>query len=124
MQFLGQVNRGLPWEFRPTEYSLKVRPGEIHTTSYYVRNRSDYAVTGQATPSVSPGRAAGYLKKIECFCFTQQELQAGEAMQMPVRFMVTGELPEDVKTLSLSYTFFKVRDPAMVQLTAREDGGA
>ena len=123
VEFLGRVGRGLPWEFRPTEHRLSVRPGEIHTTTYFVRNRAGQPVTGQATPSVTPGRAAQYLKKIECFCFTNQELEAGEEVEMPVRFLVAEDLPEDVTTLSLSYTFFKVREGAPQQLASIGDEG-
>ena len=122
VEFLGKVGRGLPWEFRPTQHRLRVRPGEIHTTTYFVRNRADQSVTGQATPSVTPGRAAAHLKKIECFCFTNQELKAGEEVEMPVRFMVADDLPDDVTTLSLSYTFFKIRESGRQQLASIGDG--
>ncbi|TDJ24584.1 MAG: cytochrome c oxidase assembly protein [Gammaproteobacteria bacterium] len=110
IQFLAHVANGMPWEFRPTEHQLRVRLGEINTTHYYARNRAAQAVTGQAVPSVSPGYAAKYLHKVECFCFTQQHLEAGEEQEMPVRFYLDAELPEEVHTLSLSYTLFKVPD--------------
>jgi cytochrome c oxidase assembly protein subunit 11 len=110
IQFLAQVNRGMPWEFRPTENQLKVKLGEVHVTSYYARNHANQAVTGQAVPSISPGYAAPYLKKIECFCFTQQHLEAGADQQMAVRFYIDDELPEEVKTLTLSYSLFKIAD--------------
>ena len=108
IQFLAHVGNGMPWEFRPTEHQLRVRLGEISTTEYYARNRAAQAVTGQAVPSVSPGYAAKYLHKVECFCFTQQHLEAGEDLQMPVRFYLDAHLPEEIHTLSLSYTLFKV----------------
>lgn len=108
VQFTAQVARGMPWEFRPTENQIEVRLGEIHTTEYYVRNRASHPVTGQAVPSVAPGYAAQHLKKIECFCFTQQHLPAGGEMLMPVQFYVAPDLPDEVKTLSLSYTLFRV----------------
>ena len=108
IQFLGQVGKGLPWEFRPTEHSLRVKPGEIHTTAYYARNRASKAVTGQAVPSVSPGLAALHLQKIECFCFNQQQLAANEEMEMTVRFFVDAQLPEDISVLTLSYTMYPV----------------
>ena len=88
--------------------STKVRLGEINTTDYYARNRAAQAVTGQAVPSVAPGYAAQYLNKVECFCFTQQHLEAGEDRRMPLRFYISDDLPEEVHTLSLSYTLFKV----------------
>ena len=108
IQFLAQVSNGMPWEFRPTEHQLRVRLGEINTTNYYARNRAAQAVTGQAVPSVTPGYAAKYLHKIECFCFSQQRLEAGADQNMGVRFYIGDDLPAEVHTLSLSYTLFKV----------------
>ena len=111
IQFLAQVGNGMPWEFRPTEHRLKVRLGEINTTNYYARNRAAQAVTGQAVPSVTPGYAAKHLHKVECFCFTQQRLEAGEDLYMPVKFYIDDDLPAELHTLSLSYTLFKVQVP-------------
>jgi cytochrome c oxidase assembly protein subunit 11 len=108
VQFLAQVGRGMPWEFRPSEQSLQVRPGEMYTTEFYARNRASQAVTGQAVPSVSPGLGALYLHKTECFCFTQQLLEASEEMDMPVTFFVDPELPAEINTISLSYTLYRV----------------
>ena len=76
--------------------------------TFYVRNRASQAVTAQAVPSVTPGLAAAHLRKTECFCFTQQRLEAGEEMEMPVTFYIDDELPEDINTLSLAYTLFRV----------------
>jgi len=115
IQFLAQVANGMPWEFRPMERQLRVQPGRSYTTHFYVRNRANQAVTGQAVPSVSPGLAALHLHKTECFCFTQQRLEAGEAMDMPVTFIVDSELPEDISTLSLSYTLFRADEEATVK---------
>jgi cytochrome c oxidase assembly protein subunit 11 len=106
IQFLAQVGTGMPWEFRPTAQQLRVRPGEMHTTTYYVRNRAAQSVIGQAVPSVTPGPAALYLHKTECFCFVQQRLDAGEEKELPVTFYVGTDLPENIQTLSLSYTLF------------------
>ncbi|MCH8058615.1 MAG: cytochrome c oxidase assembly protein [Proteobacteria bacterium] len=108
IQFLANVSHGMPWEFRPTVQQLRVRLGEMYATDYYVRNRATQAVTGQAVPSVAPGYAAKYLHKVECFCFTQQHLDSGEDQHMPVRFYISNDLPEEVQTLTLSYTLFKV----------------
>ena len=114
IQFLAKVGNGMPWEFRPTEHQMQVRLGQINTTNYYARNRAAQAVTGQAVPSVAPGYGAKYLHKVECFCFYQQRLEAGEDLHMPVRFYIGDDLPEEIHTLSLSYTLFKVpeRDQA------------
>lgn len=111
IQFLARAAKGMPWEFRPTEARMRVRLGEVNTTEFYVHNRAAGAVTGQAVPSVSPGVAAQHLQKLECFCFRQQELDGGDDMSMPVQFYVDTDLPEDVDTLSLSYTLFRVNSP-------------
>ena len=110
IEFLARAARGLPWEFRPLENEMTVRIGEMNRATFYVRNRSHAAVIGQAVPSVAPGRAALHLKKIECFCFEQQELAAGEELEMGVSFYVDAELPADISQLSLSYTMFNVGD--------------
>lgn len=107
VEFDGGVNSKLPWQFRPNEASMKVRPGEQYETTYFAHNNSDRAIVGSAVPSVAPARASGYFSKTECFCFTAQTLHAGESRDMPVRFIVDPALPEGVKTLTLSYTFFK-----------------
>jgi len=98
----------MPWEFRPVEKELRVRLGAINTTRFYVRNRAGTAVTGQAVPSVAPGRAAPYLNKLECFCFANQRVEAGAETEMPVRFYIATDLPQQIRTLTLSYTFFQV----------------
>ncbi|MFD0740320.1 cytochrome c oxidase assembly protein [Lysobacter koreensis] len=107
VQFDGGVNSKLPWEFAPKQLTMQVRPGQSYETTYFARNTSDRAIVGSAVPSVAPARASGYFSKTECFCFTAQTLQAGEARDMPVRFIIDPNLPADVKTVTLSYTFFK-----------------
>lgn len=110
VEFLAKAARGLPWEFRPLENEMTVRIGEMKRATFFVRNRGNAAVTGQAVPSVAPGQAALYLKKIECFCFEQQELLAGGEMEMGVSFYVDAELPADISQLTLSYTMFNISD--------------
>ena len=110
IELLGKVARGMPWEFRPLQDEIVVRPGEMSTTRFYVRNRSHKTVTGQAVPSVSPGQGALYMKKMECFCFEQQELAPGGEMEMGVSFVVDAELPADITELTLSYTMFNISD--------------
>lgn len=107
VEFDGGVNSKLPWEFQPHQLSMEVVPGEQYETTYYARNTSDRDIVGSAVPSVAPARASGYFNKTECFCFTAQTLKAGESRDMPVRFIVDPNLPADVKTITLSYTFFK-----------------
>jgi cytochrome c oxidase assembly protein subunit 11 len=108
IQFLAQTGNGMPWEFRPTQSELRVRLDRITATEFYVRNRSNTAVTGQAVPSVAPGVAASYLNKLECFCYSSQRLEAGAEMKMPVRFYVSSDLPRQIHTLTLSYTLYPV----------------
>ncbi|MGQ4660912.1 cytochrome c oxidase assembly protein [Lysobacter sp. F6437] len=117
VQFDGGVNSKLPWEFNPNQLTMQVHPGELYETTYYARNTSDRTIVGSAVPSVAPARASGYFSKTECFCFTAQTLRAGEARDMPVRFIIDPDLPEDVSTVTLSYTFFK-----NTELTARAAG--
>lgn len=98
----------LPWQFRPLVRHVSVHPGQMTTVEYEVANVRARPVTGQAVPSYGPPRAAQYFHKVECFCFTQQTLAAGESRRMPVVFMVDPKLPADVRTITLSYTFFEV----------------
>jgi cytochrome c oxidase assembly protein subunit 11 len=107
VEFDGGVNSKLPWEFHPNQLTMQVRPGEQYETTYLARNASDRTIVASAVPSVAPARASGYFSKTECFCFTAQTLVAGETRDMPVRFIVDPNLPADVKTITLSYTFFK-----------------
>ncbi|RDZ26084.1 cytochrome c oxidase assembly protein [Lysobacter silvisoli] len=107
VQFDGGVNSKLPWSFHPNQLTMQVRPGEQYETTYYAHNDSDRTIVGSAVPSVAPARASGYFSKTECFCFTAQTLAAGEKRDMPVRFIVDPNLPDDVSTITLSYTFFK-----------------
>ena len=121
IQFLSQVSRGMPWEFRPTESRLRVRLGEVTETTYYARNFANRTFTGQAVPSVTPGYAARYLHKVECFCFTQQHLEAAEEIEMPVYFYVGEDLPSDIGTLTLSYTMYPVGSGTKQSLAAPEE---
>ncbi|MEO6519067.1 MAG: cytochrome c oxidase assembly protein [Pseudoxanthomonas sp.] len=107
VQFDGGVNSKLPWAFHPEQLTMKVVPGELNEALYFARNDSKHTIVGSAVPSVAPARASGYFTKTECFCFTAQTLQPGEKRDMPVRFIVDPDLPADVKTITLSYTFFK-----------------
>jgi len=98
----------MPWRFRPLVGHVKVHPGEITMVEYEIVNVREAPVTGQAVPSYGPPRAGEYFQKVECFCFTQQTLAAGETRRMPVVFVVDPKLPKDVDTIALSYTFFEV----------------
>lgn len=106
VEFDGTVNSKLPWEFKPTRLSMQVHPGKLYEMNYVARNVSDHAIVGNAAPSVAPSTASTFFNKTECFCFTEQLLAAGEERLMPVRFIVDPALPDNVTTLTLSYTFF------------------
>jgi cytochrome c oxidase assembly protein subunit 11 len=97
-----------PWRFRPVQRSLDVHPGELATVMYEVVNTLPRAVSAQAIPSYAPQSATPHFKKVECFCFKQQTLQPNEARQMPVVFFIDPALPKEVRTITLSYTFFEI----------------
>ena len=98
----------LPWRFRPLVRHVEVHPGQLTTVEYEVVNERGEAVTGQAVASYGPQFAGEYFNKIECFCFRQQTLAAGETRRMPVTFVIDPRLPAGVSTIALSYTFFEV----------------
>ena len=106
VEFVASLNANMPWEFEPMTRAVKVNPGKPTRIEYVARNSADRAIIGNAVPSVAPGLAAPYFQKTECFCFTEQKLEAGEEKQMPVIFVVDPELPDDIEVLTLSYTFF------------------
>jgi len=108
LQFDANLRNDLPWSFRPLTKSVQVHPGQLVHVLYEVKNASDQPVFGQAIPSYGPQLAAQYVKKLECFCFTRQELRPRETRQMPVVFFIERSLPKDVGTVTLSYTFFMV----------------
>lgn len=97
-----------PWRFRPVVSSMTVHPGELATVLYEVVNTQARTVQAQALPSYAPQSAMPHFKKIECFCFKQQTLKPNEARQMPVVFFIDPALPKDIKTITLSYTFFEI----------------
>ncbi|NIR60106.1 MAG: cytochrome c oxidase assembly protein [Gammaproteobacteria bacterium] len=117
VELVANVNDGLAWDFRPATARIRVHPGQAYTTSFFAKNNAGRAVVGQAVPSVTPGEAAAHFKKTECFCFTQQRFEPGEARDMPLRFVVDPALDEKIEVLTLSYTFFEAK-------TARADPAA
>jgi cytochrome c oxidase assembly protein subunit 11 len=106
VEFVGAVAHGAPWLFRPRVSHMDVHPGQIYETFYFAENLTGTPLTGQATPSVSPGSVAKYFKKVQCFCFTSQDFAPEEGRDMQVVFMVDRDLPEYVDTVTLGYTFF------------------
>ncbi len=97
-----------PWHFKPAQNSLQVHPGELTTVMYEFQNVQDRIMSAQAIPSYAPALAGAYFNKLECFCFSQYTLAPGEKKQWPVAFVIDPRLPKDVKTITLSYTFFEV----------------
>jgi len=100
--------RNLSWSFKAIEPVVNVHPGEVRQVEFEVVNATGHALTGQAIPSYGPAYAGQYFKKMECFCFAQQTLAAGETRRMPVVFVVDPHAPADLATITLSYTFFPV----------------
>lgn len=108
VQFVAVNNEGMRWEFGPNEVQLDTHPGVITHTSFYAKNPTGKRMVAQAVPSVVPTKAAEFFHKTECFCFNQQILEAGQAVEMPLVFIVDQALPADVHTITLSYTLFDV----------------
>jgi cytochrome c oxidase assembly protein subunit 11 len=97
-----------PWDFKPAQRSLQVHPGELATVMYQFQNVQNRRMAAQAIPSYAPNQAAPHFNKIECFCFNQYTLEAGEKKEWPVVFVIDPKLSKDVSTITLSYTFFEV----------------
>jgi cytochrome c oxidase assembly protein subunit 11 len=97
-----------PWDFKPAQRSIEVHPGELNSVMYEFRNVQNRRMAAQAIPSYAPAQAAPYFNKLECFCFSQYTLEAGEKKEWPVAFVIDPKISKDVKTITLSYTFFEV----------------
>lgn len=106
----GRVMQGMSWEFRPMQSKIKVHPGEMVHTAFYARNPTNQTLVGQAVPSASPGWAAQYLNKTECFCFRQQKLQPGESREMSLVFVIAPDLPSHVTDIALTYSLYPIDD--------------
>ena len=104
-----------PWDFKPATTHVDVHPGEVVTVMYEFRNRQDRTMAAQAFPSYAPATAAPHFRKLECFCFTQHVLKPGESKRWPVVFVIDRKLPKDVRTITLSYTFFEVGSQTPVE---------
>ncbi|PZP27688.1 MAG: cytochrome c oxidase assembly protein [Roseateles depolymerans] len=106
-----------PWDFKPAVRHLTVHPGELTQVMYEFRNVQDRTMSAQAIPSYAPMQASAHFNKLECFCFSEYTLKPGESRQWPVVFVIDPRLPRDVKTVTLSYTFFEVPGKGGVQLS-------
>jgi cytochrome c oxidase assembly protein subunit 11 len=117
VRFDANIHPGLPWRFEPEQQRVEVKPGAQTKILYRAQNLSARSWTGQAAYNVSPDQAGKYFKKIQCFCFTEQTLKAGEAVDMPVVFFVDPRIKDDPDTkdideITLSYTFYPVETAA------------
>lgn len=112
VQFLSTRNNYLPWKFQPIEKSVKVHPGENKKVAFYAQNETAEDMIVQAIPSVTPGLAAKYLKKTECFCFTKQMMKGKQGMAWPLLFHIDRDLPKNIRTVTLSYTLFDITKTA------------
>jgi cytochrome c oxidase assembly protein subunit 11 len=116
VRFDANVTGGLPWKFEPEQSEIEVRIGEVVTVYYGVTNQSARTTTGQASYNVAPLNVGAYFQKINCFCFTEQTFAPGEKREMPVVFYVDPALvkdsdQDDLNTITLSYTFYRLREP-------------
>ncbi len=108
VEFIARTQGNLPWTFAPEVKRMKVHPGEMHNVNFLVSNQSANDMVVQAVPSVSPGLAATYFNKIECFCFNQQPLEMGHKEELGLQFYIDPELPKEYTTVTLSYTLFDI----------------
>lgn len=127
VRFDASLNRKLPWRFEAPDRAVEIPVGESGLAFYSAKNMTDRTITGTATYNVSPDKAGYYFSKVDCFCFTEQVLQPGQAVDMPVSFFIDPEIltdPEmdDVKTITLSYTFFEA--PTSAQNTVQDKPAA
>lgn len=106
IEFITNVNEYAPWEFAADVDSMTVNPGRMYYATFTAKNLTEDGKIAQAVPSVAPATASNHFKKIECFCFTNQEFAANEARAMPLQFIVDPDLPEHIDTITLQYTFF------------------
>lgn len=114
VQFVANTHRDLPWKFKPLQNEIKMRIGENKLAYYFAENTSDRPLIGMATYNVSPGKAAIYFNKVQCFCFEQQLLKPKQGMEMPVLFFLNPDFAKDpalkdIKIITLSYTFFEYK---------------
>lgn len=121
VQFITRGSSGLPWRMEVETRQVRVHPGQTSEVNFTFRNQSEEANWGRAVPSVSPSRASRHLRKVSCFCFDEQRLEAGERLELPLVFQLARDLPPDVNTVTLVYTLYPVTDaqaPLRAQVTA------
>ncbi len=109
VKFDTTVHPDLPWDFDALTHRIKVHPGATYEVNFSAHNRSSERVTGQAIPSVAPWQATPYFNKMDCFCFNKQTLDGAQQADMPLRFRIANELPEEIHSLTLSYSFMRLK---------------
>jgi cytochrome c oxidase assembly protein subunit 11 len=124
VRFDATVNSGLPWIFQAKEKTKMVTLGEMSEAFYLAMNPEEQAVAGQAIYNVTPPEASLYFVKTECFCFTQQVLQANESREMPVYYFIQPDLPEHIREITLSYTFFRNENSSAVAQATGTDSSS
>lgn len=110
MEFITSVNESTPLNFGAAVSKMRIVPGKSYTAEFWAKNLKDKSMIARAIPSVAPGLASQYLKKTECFCFSEQKFEADEKKIMPVRFVIDPALPEEYTIVTLAYTFFDVSE--------------
>ena len=110
VEFITSLNESAPMVFKSETKKMRVHPGEYYTVNFFAENTTGKKMVARAIPSITPGQAAEYFKKTECFCFSEQLGNPGEGKTRPVRFVVNPELPDHYNTITLSYTFFDITD--------------
>ncbi|MFU8806929.1 MAG: cytochrome c oxidase assembly protein [Bradymonadaceae bacterium] len=120
VRFTTNVERVLPWEFYSVENRIEMHPGEKKLVRFVSKNNADYPVKGKAVYDINPAAAGRHYRKIECFCFIEQTLEAGEQVDMPLYFWFDPEIPEHVKEISLAYTFFSAESSMARSIRNRE----
>jgi len=121
IRFDATVNSSLPWLFQARQKTATVRLGEMSEALYLAMNNSQEAMAGRAIYNVTPPEASLYFVRTECFCFSEQVLQGNESREMPVYFFIQPDLPEHIREITLSYTFFRDENPASDALAANGD---
>lgn len=120
VQFITRGSSGLPWRMEVETRQVRVYPGQSNEVNFTFHNQGDVSNWGRAVPSVSPSVASKHLRKINCFCFEEQELQAGESLELPLVFQLTRDLPPEVNTVTLVYTLYPVthnNEPLQAKVT-------
>jgi cytochrome c oxidase assembly protein subunit 11 len=123
IRFDATVNSGLPWLFQAKQKAATVTLGEMSEAFYLAMNSSEGPIAGRAIYNVTPPEASLYFVKTECFCFTEQVLQANESKEMPVYYFIQPDLPDHIKEITLSYTFFRDENPSAEALADHGESG-